>query len=71
MKAGQKVRVKPTSRFKDMLDISPDAQGTILCSYRLLREGWVAPERLDVRFGPRLVVWGAPEVEFEIVPSGS
>jgi hypothetical protein len=67
MNAGQKVRVRPTSRFATRWKIPRDAQGTVLCRYRLLKDGDSAPDRLDVRFGQNIVLWGAPDEAFEAV----
>jgi hypothetical protein len=69
----EKVRFKASSSLGEQLNIPPGALGAVLCRYRLLREK-SAGHRLDVRFGPHLVVWGAPEnlfepVEDEIRPS--
>lgn len=66
MRAGQKVRLKPTSPLKQRLDLPSEALGAVLCSYQLLR-GVNDAQRLDVRFGPGLVVWGAPGDQFEAV----
>jgi len=37
----------------------------VICRYRILASGPAAPDRLDVRFSPEKVIWGAPAVEFE------
>ncbi len=66
MHAGQKVRFKAASPLSFQLNIPRDAQGAVLCRYRLLR-GESSAHRLDVRFGPQLVVWGAPDDQFEPV----
>lgn len=66
MHAGQKVRFKAASPLSLQLKIPREAQGAILCRYRLLR-GEPSAHRLDVRFGPELVVWGAPDDQFETV----
>jgi hypothetical protein len=66
MHAGCKVRLKPNSPLGSQLKIPREAQGAVLCRYRLLRGG-AAAHRLDVRFGPELVVWGAPDDQFETV----
>jgi hypothetical protein len=65
MNVGQKVRVRPTSRFARDWKIPQDAQGLVTCKYRLLKESQDAPDRLDVRFGQRLMIWGAPAEAFE------
>ena len=66
MQAGQKVRFKAASPLSIELKIPREAQGAVLCRYRLLR-GDNDAHRLDVRFGPTLVVWGAPDDQFETV----
>jgi len=57
MKVGQRVRFKPTSGAARYWKIPHDAQGTVMCSYRLLASNRAAPDRLDVRFTPQLVIW--------------
>jgi hypothetical protein len=66
MHAGQKVRLKAASPLKQRLNLPADAMGAVMCSYRLLR-GASGHYRVDVRFGPELVVWGAPDDQFETV----
>lgn len=66
MRAGQKVRLKSASPLKQRLNLPSEALGAVLCSYNLLR-GADGAQRLDVRFGPGLVVWGAPDDQFEAV----
>jgi hypothetical protein len=46
----QKVRFKPDSPAARWWDVSTDAIGTVICRYRILREGEPVPDRLDVRF---------------------
>jgi hypothetical protein len=67
MRAGQKVRLKSASPLKQRLNLPPGAQGAVLCAYRLLRSADLEPHRVDVRFGPELVVWGAPDDQFEAI----
>ena len=67
MHAGRKVRVRPDSPVARELGIPPDAQGTVICRYRILKDSQTAPDRLDVRFSPQLIVWGASEREFEVI----
>ena len=66
MQTGQKVRFKAASPLSVDFKIPRDAQGAVLCSYQLLR-GENKTHRLDVRFGPQLVIWGAPDDQFETV----
>jgi len=63
----QKVRLRPGSPVAHGLGISAGAIGTVICRYRILREGDAAPDRMDVRFDDRRVAWGVPEKEFEVV----
>ncbi|MGD0641729.1 MAG: hypothetical protein ABSC22_13360 [Roseiarcus sp.] len=67
MNAGGKVRVRPGSRIAREWKIPPGALGTVICRYRILNDNLPAPYRLDVRFSPRLVVWGAPDGEFQAI----
>jgi len=64
MKVGQRVRFKSTSAAR-YWKIPQDAQGTVMCSYRLLANNRAAPDRLDVRFTPQLVIWGGAAEDFE------
>jgi hypothetical protein len=68
MQVGQRVRVRPSSSVAREWHVLRGAEETILCQYRLLKGGDSAPLRLDVRFSPRLVVWGAPDIDFEPIP---
>lgn len=67
MNAGEKVRIKPASPLGMRLNLPINAEGSVLCRYRLLRGHEASPQRLDVRFGPHLVLWGAPDDQFETV----
>lgn len=67
MKEKKKVRIKPGSPLTRRLSLAPEAVGTVICQYRVLREGEAAPDRMDVRFDDRQVIWGAPEKEFELL----
>jgi hypothetical protein len=67
MNPGQKVRVRPTSSVARDWNIPREAQGTVICRYRVLKDAQTAPDRLDVRFSRRLFVWGAPDREFEAI----
>ena len=64
MKAGQRVRFKSTSAAR-YWKIPEDAQGTVMCSYRLLTSNRARADRLDVRFTPQLVIWGGAAEDFE------
>jgi hypothetical protein len=65
VKTGQRIRLKPSSRAAREWNVPPGAEGTVICRYRILADRPLASDRLDVRFGPQRVVWGAPAVEFE------
>lgn len=67
LRTGQKVRLKTASPLKQRFNLPPEALGAVICSYRLLRGAERSAERLDVRFGPELVVWGAPDDQFEAI----
>ncbi len=65
MKVGQRVRFKSASGAARYWKIPPDAQGTVMCSYRLSASNPATAERLDVRFAPQVVIWGGAAAEFE------
>ena len=67
MIVGQRVRLRPRSRLAREWDIPPGAEGTLLCEYQIRARTFALPDRLDVRFSQKLVVWGAPAAEFESV----
>src|ERR1700684_2244232 len=67
MHIGQKVRVSAV-RFARDWGIPRGCEGTVVCSYRIVKENDVtANERLDVRFSSHLVIWGGPANAFEPV----
>jgi hypothetical protein len=68
MDVGQQVRVNPASSVAKQWNIPREARGTVICRYRVERESSAAPDRLEVQFTPRLILWGAPDREFEPVP---
>ena len=43
----------------------------VLCQYNLVAKHGVENERVDVRFGPEVIVWGAPASAFEEVTEAS
>jgi hypothetical protein len=65
MKVGQRVRFKSTSAAARYWKIPDDAQGMVMCSYRLLASNRAASDRLDVRFTPQIVIWGGAAEDFE------
>jgi hypothetical protein len=64
MIAGQRIRLRPQSRLAREWSIPANSEGTLICRYQILARD-LKPDRLDVRFNSRLVVWGAPASEFE------
>jgi hypothetical protein len=64
MIVGQRIRLRPQSRLAREWSIPDNAVGTLICRYQVLARDFT-PDRLDVRFNSRLVVWGAPASEFE------
>ena len=67
MRVGQRVCFKPASCLAASWYISPDAQGTVMCSYQKRASSPGVAERLDVRFTSRIVIWGGAADEFEEV----
>ena len=67
MIVGQRVRLRPRSRLAHEWNIPPEAEGTLICEYQVRARNFALPDRLDVRFSQKLVVWGAPAAEFETV----
>jgi hypothetical protein len=70
METGQRIRLRPNSRAAREWKIPPEAEGTVLCRYQVANRSGKS-DRLDVRFGPRTVIWGAPAVEFEEIRESS
>jgi hypothetical protein len=70
MRTGQKVRLKAASPLKQRLGLPPEALGAVLCCYSVRRSFGTASYKLDVSFGPKLVVWGVPDDQFEAVDEG-
>jgi hypothetical protein len=64
MTTGEKVRLNTASPFARRLGLPREAVGAVICRYHLLRGG-ASAQRMDVQFGPRLFVWGAPADAFE------
>jgi hypothetical protein len=71
VKTGQRIRLKPSSRAAREWNVPPGAEGTVICRYRILADRPLASDRLDVRFGPQRVVWGAPAIEFEPIAANA
>ncbi|MDT2020261.1 hypothetical protein [Methylocella sp. CPCC 101449] len=66
MKAGQIVQLKAAVRAAQHMAIPPDAEGTVLCCYRLLQRYPRHPDRVDVEFKGYGVLWGEASDLFEI-----
>ena len=64
LRTGQRVRIRAASPIAKRDELSPDAVGTVLCSYKV-RSRPGAPEKLDVRFAGDTVMWGVAADEFE------
>ncbi len=67
MRKGQRVRLRASSQAARDWGVSTGAEGAVICQYRLLKARAANPERIDVQFGPKTVVWGAPATAFEVV----
>ena len=51
--------------------VTCDSVGAILCSYKVLVDRTHMADRVDVKFGDGLTVWGAPACEFAVVDEAS
>jgi hypothetical protein len=71
MNEKKKVRLRPGSPLTGRFGLPAEAIGTVICRYRVLREGEAVPDRMDVRFDERHVIWGVPEKEFEMLSAVS
>ncbi len=67
MKTGQFVRIRPTSPLARQFRFDADAQGVVLCQYKVLAKGPSCPERLDVQLPNGRVAWGVPADAFEAI----
>jgi hypothetical protein len=65
LKKGERIRLRRASPAAAEWQVPEEAEATVICHYRVFSGRQDAAERLDVRFGPRRVVWGAPASEFE------
>lgn len=70
MKKGQRIRFRHASRFPQEWQLPREAEGTVICHYKVFAGRPGASDRLDVRFSPKTVIWGAPATEFEPVTEG-
>ena len=71
MQKGERIRLRPASPGAREWRLPREAEGTVLCHYRVFAGRPGASDRMDVDFGPRTVIWGAPATEFEPVTEGS
>ncbi|MGO9741405.1 MAG: hypothetical protein ACLPN5_07820 [Roseiarcus sp.] len=67
MQKGQTIRVRATPVAARDWGVSVGALGVVLCHYNLVARGRDFGECVDVRFGPKIIVWGAPASAFEEV----
>lgn len=67
MRKGQRIRLRLSSRAAQEWNVPLGAEGIVICHYRLFAGAPGASDRIDVRFSPRTVVWGAPATEFEVI----
>ena len=65
MKTGQKVKLRPGRRVASGDAIPADADGVVVCSYRLLANRCGGAERVDVDFKPYGMLWAHPADAFE------
>lgn len=65
MRKGERIRLRPASPGAREWRLPREAEGTVLCHYRVFAGRPGASDRMDVRFSPKTVIWGAPATEFE------
>ncbi|MDH7797811.1 MULTISPECIES: hypothetical protein [unclassified Beijerinckia] len=70
MKAGQIVQLKTAARAAQHMSIPPEAEGTVICTYRLLQRFPRHPDRVDVDFKDYGVLWGEASDLFEVKSCG-
>jgi len=70
MQKGERIRLRPASPAAREWRLPHEAEGTVLCHYRVFAGRPGALDRMDVCFSPETVIWGAPAAEFEPVPEG-
>ena len=71
MRKGERIRLRRASPAAAEWSVPEEAEATVICHYRVFAGRPGAAERLDVRFGPRRVIWGAPASEFEVIGEAS
>jgi hypothetical protein len=67
LRKGQRIRLRHSSLAAREWGLPLDAEGTVICQYRVLADRSGAAERVDVRFNAKTVIWGAPANEFETI----
>jgi hypothetical protein len=65
VRKGQRIRLRQSSLAAREWGLPLDAEGVVICEYRLLADRSGACELVDVRFDAKTIVWGAPAKEFE------
>lgn len=70
LRKGQRLRPVHPALAKREWGVSDDAVGTVICAYRVSLGPPAALDRVDVRFGAGLTVWGAPAAEFAPIAEG-
>jgi len=70
MQKGERIRLRPASPGAREWRIPHEAEGTVLCHYRVFAGKPGASDRMDVYFSSETVIWGAPATEFEPVAEG-
>ncbi len=71
MNKGERIRLRPSSPGAREWSVPRGAEATVICFYRVFAGRPGASDRLDVRFSPKRVVWGAPATEFEPIAEGA
>ena len=65
MRKGERIQLRPASPGAREWRLPREAEGTVLCHYRVFAGRPGASDRMDVCFSPKTVIWGAPATEFE------
>jgi hypothetical protein len=68
MRKGERIRLRSASPGATEWRLPHEAEGTVLCHYRVFAGRPGASDRMDVCFSPETVIWGAPATEFEPIP---
>ena len=71
MQKGERIRLRPASPGAREWRLPREAEGTVLCHYRVFAGRPGATDRMDVHFAPEIVIWGAPATEFEPITESS